>query len=443
MRNRSAFAVLLCACALVMGCSHTGVRALSTRSGDKSVEPTSENFRFSWALPKTTFNVDATWTFKGCAEMSSGPQIDADVAIQVTPQAVPDPLIKFVELDEEATNSFWQDHDFDIKTDEKTHLLRSFNSTATDQTGAIIGNFVKAAVEIAGVTLAAASKSSEGDKHPSCGDAVKAANVVALDETKLRGLPDQTTEEAKKLVAAISDLQKTLTIKLDTLNIDPGYDKQAMAAVNIVNGREIARLKMPLEKIKRNEWIKDPSQSDAQFDLSIQLNFSEAMPSEFKKKQNEIVKPVALSSSGIWREVAYVPVEIYRQKIDKSGKAEVVMASKPITLPFAQYGASRTLPLDASTFGKAEWTITFNEFGEVTDAKWGSLATGKGVSQLFLDSATAANSIATDATKAPPTDRKTLDLQAENAQLDAVMNNSTKKQACQDMLAKGQVDSCP
>lgn len=430
MRNRIVFALLPCVCALAVGCSHTGIKA--THSGDYSVKPTNDQLRFSWALPKTTFDVDATWTFKRCVETKKGPQIVADAAINITPIAVADPSINFVYLDVAKSSSFWQDHSFDVHTAPGTHLLLSFNSSATNQTGPILGNFIKGAVAIAGVLLLS-DVHVISDGSPQCGDANQAISDIASDQAKLQKMSNQTSAEAKKLLAAISSNQQRLVIKLDTLNIDPGVKPKPENSDGIVNG-VVGTLRMPAGKLQKNGWLDNPSGDDKQLDLVIKLDFDHALPGEFKKAGNGPVTPVKLSADGLWREVAYIPVEAFNKE---------VMVGKPTTLPFAQFGASRTLPLDAPAFGKVEWTMSFNEFGEVTEAKWGSQATGTGVSQLFADSMSAANSIEADAAKAPPTDRKTLELQAENTQLDAVMNNSTKKLACQDMLAKGQVDSCP
>ena len=432
MRNGLFFGFFSCASVLLMGCSHDGIRALSSHSATYPDKPAVRNFRYSWALPKTTFDVDATWTFKGCEMVQGTPLVDAKVDIQITAHAVPDPALGLVFLDAAASNSFWQDHVFDVKTATGSHLLQSFNSTAVDQTGVILGNILNGLVKVADIAaLSVASSGRPVPPSPSCGPASQEKNDIVTKQKQLQGMSDQTTDQAKKLIAEISSLQQHLVIKLDTVTVDPGVDPRTQKSVPILKGL-VGTLKMPQDKLEKSGWLVSPNKIDGHFDLSINLDCSKASPPEFA---NDNIQPVPLLRDALWREVAYIPVVISNQ--------EGAMVVKPTTLPFAQFGASRTLPLDAPAFGKADWAITFSEFGEVTEAKWGSQATGTGVSQLFLGSLSASSSIATDLTKAAPTDKKTQDLQAENAQLQAIMDNATKKQQCRDLKAKGQVESCP
>ncbi len=432
MRDRGIFILLACICWVFAGCSQNGIRALSTHSNTYPDKPSVKNFRYSWALPKTIFDVDATWTYKSCAMVNGSPIVDAKVDVQITPHAVPDLAIGYVFLDAAASNSFWQEHIFDVKTAAGSHLLQSFNSTATDQTGAILGNVFSGLVKIADIAaLHLASANTPKPPPPSCGPALQTQSEVLSKQQRLQQMPDQTTDAAKKLIAEISHLQQRLVIKLVTSTIDPGIDPDTKNLKPIVNG-VVGTLRMPAEALQKNGWVDHPNKSDGHFDLSIQLDFAKALPTEFATDK---AQSVPLLRDSLWREVAYIPVEVFSQDGSRVGK--------PTTLPFAQFGAARTLPLDAPLFGKADWTITFNDYGEVTEAKWGSAATGTGASQLFLSSLSAASAIATDSTKAPPTDKQTLELQAENAQLQAVMDNATKKQQCADMKAKGQVEACP
>src|SRR5690349_2131028 len=204
MRDRIVVVVLLWFCGVFAGCSHDGIRALSTHSKAHPDRSSISNFRYSWALPKTTFDVDATWTFKSCkVGKDSQVSVEAKVDVKITPHAVPDPAIGWVFLDASKSNSFWQDHVFDVKTAEKSHLLQSFNSTATDQTGTILGNTFSGLVKIADITALGVLDFTK-EPHapaPSCGFAVQVKKDIATKQDQLKAMSDQTTNKAKKLIA--------------------------------------------------------------------------------------------------------------------------------------------------------------------------------------------------------------------------------------------------
>jgi len=442
-------ALLASMCVVITGCSHQGLLALSTHADSYSNTPAIADLQYSWALPKTTFDVDATWTFKDCSTDGHGSVVvNANVDVKITPHAIPDSAIGWVYFDAVHSYSFWQDHTFDVKTAQGTHLLQSFNSTATDQTGTILGNILGGVAKIADIASVGAffRLVVPGHKPPGCGALQDSVNKLKADQYKLKGMLDQTTKPAKSLIAEISTLQQRLVIKLDTLTIDPVFGALGADGQKPSDIHEVGKLQIPLDGITKNGWVTDPDADIArQFELSIQVNFSKKIPPNAPTKDDKAPSapsPAPLLRDALFREVVYMPVEVWRQEQNKDKTFSPKMVGKPTTLPFAQFGASRTLPLDAPNFGKASWTIAFNDFGEITDASWGSQATGVGISQVFLNSMTTASTIAADQTKAPPTDKETLDRQAENTRLQAIIDNANKLQQCQDLMAKGQVKSC-
>jgi hypothetical protein len=72
----------------------------------------------------------------------------------------------------------------------------------------------------------------------------------------------------------------------------------------------------------------------------------------------------------------------------------------PKAVPFAQYGFTEKLPITARIFRTISWAVTFNEFGEVTNATFSSKAWGSNATSLFGSAASAASSIAAEQQKA-------------------------------------------
>jgi hypothetical protein len=441
----------LCFC-LAQGCSsHAGLRALSTH-GEQYAEAANADYRFSWALPKTVFDLDATWTFGDCRISHSAatqPQytLSATVTIAFKPHAVADNEVGWIWLDVGAIQSRTQDHGIDISTAPGTHLLQSLNFSATDQTGAIAGNILGGVVKlapVAGAALALPGAAFAPPQPPSPAECLAAQAIAdsikskqqALHKAQLAARNDEDAT-ARRLTAEILALQKQLSVSVSMKAIDPKLhdaDAQQRAA------SQVAALVMPLPSVQALAWIKAPERFAEWFGLSVELDFAHALP----KDALAAALPARLFRDELFREVVYIPVQIRRIHSTDQDRADDVLWRSDTPIPFAQFGKPRTLPLDAPVFGKVDWTLTFNEFGEVTQAKWGSVATGLGASQLFSDAASAANGIQAErAQAAQAPDAQTRALQRQNDALQTIIDNATSLQQCQALQAQGRVAACP
>ena len=441
----------VCLGIFAVGCTTVGSDALSTNGagypGDAS---TAKIYLYSWALPKTTFDASVTWKFKRCRVEGNSVIVEVQpTAPVVVAHAVPDQDVGWITLDATATQSFWQEHVFDVKTAAGTHLLQGFNSTATDQTGPIISNVLTAATKIVTIALGVPTGAGAPAARSACGPAVATLNALDSSKAQLAAMADPSSAAGKALVATISALQdrvdNQINIKATTL-IDPGLGA-------IVDGK-VGEFAISQEQLERAGWYPPgglPNGWKSQYQIDVYLGFDRAQPAELACTMPcKGIAPRKLTRGALFREVAYLPIEFRWQHTalpvtaDETPQTVTEVVGKLAPLPFAQFGAPRKLPLDAPLFGKADWTLTFNEFGEVTEAKWGSVATGVAMTALLSNAAGAASSIDSAQIKAAGlADSATLATQLENAKLKAIIDNANYRQQCRDLQAKGTVAECP
>jgi hypothetical protein len=120
--------------------------------------------------------------------------------------------------------------------------------------------------------------------------------------------------------------------------------------------------------------------------------------------------------------------------IVKHGHAGKVIQNKPF--PFGQFGVPRSLPLDANLFEQLNWSVTFADTGEITDAVFNSKATGLALVSLFAAAASTTNAIAQESrTAATAQDSASIRLQNENTALKAQVDNITLTQQLHTLLA--------
>jgi len=407
-----------------------------------------KNYLYSWALPKTTFDVTVTWQFKGCEVKDGNPIVHVEPAVAVTPHAVVDQDIGWVTLDAATIQSFFQDHTFEVKTAPSTHVLQGFTSNAVDQTGQIIGNILSAGTKILSIALGVPT--GGGRSTSTCGTAQNTYSTIKKNQTQLAAIADQNSPAAKELMATIADLQAKINIKVTRL-IDPGITPippNTSPNPLIINGK-VGALTISEEQMRGAGWYSDnlPDNWGSAYQLDIYLVFEQAKPLEFACSAPCTKRaPQKLTRGALFREVAYVPTEIRRNVVELTDGNSVANSEVLYhqVQPFAQFGASRKLPLDAPIFGKANWNLTFNEYGEITDALWGSVATGVAATGLLNSAATAASSVDSERLKAAQQlDSAMLARQIENSKLQIIINNANFMQQCLALQAKGEVSQCP
>jgi hypothetical protein len=132
----------------------------------------------------------------------------------------------------------------------------------------------------------------------------------------------------------------------------------------------------------------------------------------------------------IYREPIYLPLLIYHGPVVKKSVPQLNQL-----VAFSQFGVARSLPFDAPIFGAYDWSITFEETGEISQTAFGGKATGVNATGLLSTSADAASSIAAERLQAiKAVDEDTLRLQRENAELSARIDNINKKRELLELM---------
>nr|WP_294548655.1 hypothetical protein [uncultured Rhodopila sp.] len=186
----------------------------------------------------------------------------------------------------------------------------------------------------------------------------------------------------------------------------------------------------------------DPADNfPSDLDVNVYLDFRKANPALSRQCVNGSAtcshSRVGLAVGDLYREVAFIPLEIYKGDTQDAAAGPENLVFRQV-VPFGQFGVSRTLPLSAPLFGKTNWSLTFADNGEITDASFGSAAIGVGATSLLSGAATAASSVEAENLKAASLgSSETQRLIIENTNLQAAVNNANLKQQYQALQAKG------
>jgi hypothetical protein len=421
---------------------------------------------YSWTLPKTTLAITATYNFKDCKydPVSQKVNITTGISTAIVANAVPDPNLGpaapngWVTVKTPDLVSFWQDKSVEVKTYSNSHLLQGISSTSTNQVGTIVGNVLTSAVKVAGIALGVPT--AAGEKAPAttgCGTALATLAQIKKMQTQLKPL-DPTGNQGKAIAAQILGLQNSIDITV-TRTIDPGLTSvepppdanapQRSSPAPVGADNRIALLKPSITQLEAAQWYDkgtmstiaaNPSENfPPDLNVNVYLNFVAANPvaaGQCSANQTSCThSSVPLAEGAFYREVAFIPVEVY--KGDAEG-AENLISSQVI--PFGQFGISRSLPLASPLFGKTDWSLSFNNNGEITDAAFGSAAIGVGATSLLNTEASSASSIAAESLKSTSLGSSaTQKLLIENTNLQAAINNANYKQQYQALQAKGLV----
>jgi hypothetical protein len=450
---------------------------VSTSVEAVEITPTTQlHARYSWMLPKTVLDVTIAYTLRSCKNTDHGAQVEVTIANPtVTPRYIPDPAVGLKSLDPALLKSFWQDSTISVVTNQSTHILQSLGSSPANQVVTIAGNVITGATKIAaaslGVVPASAPVAVEGPSkcgtEPTDTEILDKLKAELEKQQKILTNPNVTEADAAAATKKIATLQAgiaivqapqqaaqtTVTI---SRTVDPGItpiemDENPTAKVPqrfrpIGPGGLIARFSpfQSMKKLKEAKWFDDAekasSENNDHLHVSIYLDFSNANPRVVRCRTCSVY-PTRVPKNFQFREVTYVPVAIYQGERDPNTPRDNRQSLVPLpakALPFGQFGRAQILPINAKIFENLEWSVTFSEAGEVTNATFKSKSIGAQITSLFMSGAGGASSVTTEVRNASNTaSSETQRLINENAALAAEVSNITLTQQLNAFIAKG------
>jgi hypothetical protein len=456
----------ICATLVLPGCTPSAL-STSTTSGENPVTATSA--QYTWRLPKTTFDATTIYSFSDCHydAQKKTPVLDLDVSFTLVPHAVADPDIGPVGgtlgIPPSKLISFWVDNNVTIKTYPGTHVLQSLGSISTNQAGTIVGNVFSSAVKLAGIGLGVPTQQPIGPAvavPAGCGEAYNMKKEI--DQLKAKLLAGSLSDaDQKAATARLSTLQDAITVKI-VHTIDPGVtpvyfpddltEKISEIPLPIKETGLIAQIKPSEKQLRSAKWFDDNALkaifSGENYPPDLHVNIYLDLPQAYPTPPNgcpvdapaKSLCHVHVKGDALYREVTYIPVEAYRGDLKDDDKAHPKRENRLFrqTLAFGQFGTPRNLPLSADLFQTINWTIDFNDNGEMSNMVFGSKATGVAASSVLLGASTAASSVAAEIQKAGgQASTETQRLQAENAALKAQIDNITYNQQLEQLRAKG------
>jgi hypothetical protein len=372
--------------------------------------------RFTWMLPRTVLDVTVLYTYGG--------MVDGQSKIKITPtitaRAVPDVFAGHRKIPTKSLVSFWEDRNITITTANNTHILTSVSSNPVNQTSSIIGNILGGVGKLVAVSLGVpAGTIAASDKQ--CPD--NWAPLVESQKTKMRELQlelatgpaddiqKRDTAQIQALQALLTDEQSKMSLTIQG-TIDPGYTKPE----HIVVDPEVKRDPLPSKPgaVQKGGLIASLMPTDSQLahvmwgclpnpardlQVNVYLDFNNASvpdknADDHEHEQTEVIDHDDTIIS--YREVSYIPVQIWRGKKDGPAADKPVELAQAQAVPFAQYGTEQTLPLTAPAFKSVKWSMSFAESGEITNASFASLSWGKDATSLFQTASSATNAVATE-----------------------------------------------
>jgi hypothetical protein len=428
-----------------------------------------DELRYSWMLPKTVIDTTVVYTFEGCTDSDSG----ANLKVKMTPTLVGRPVadiyvgrrgINLAQL-----KSIWQDRNISVQTFTGSHILQSIGSAPVGQVGQIVGNILGGITKLVAVGLgvgAEAAPPPPGAKSK-CGAANDTAQKIKSLQQTMRNLQTELangsddatqkkdTAEIQAIQSLVSALQTDLTITIKE-TIDPGYSpinindgstvavmsRQAPKAIG-ADGL-IATFKLSPEQLTVAKWYDNANNVSAKEQSLLSVNVYLDFPNAYipVAPQEGVVQQTKVEAGDIYRDVAYIPVLVWRgdRQADAGGAMSGEAPYQPVQLipaqplPFAQYGAAQSLPFSTSAFGNLNWTVSFLESGEVTNAVFAAKATGVAATNLFGTAASAVNSIAGEVRTATSAATQATAVQSEAD----LIYEKNRLQLCQESSA-----SCP
>jgi hypothetical protein len=430
---------------------------------------------FTYMLPRTVLDTTIVYTFDSCANSPTGAQLKIKIAPTIVSRAIPDLHVGPRKINPADLTSWTQDRSISLKTFAVTHILNSIGSQPSSQIGTIVSNVLGGVTKLVAVGLGVvAADATPGLPKSKCGGAQDIADNISKAQKQIRALqaaladtnspPNEATQksdlaEIQALQIQIANLQADLTHTTITIKktIDPGFTPVDIGAnkpdhatpVGIEKTGLIATFGLSKAQVEDAKWydnFDNVSKDDkALLDVNMYLDFPKAYPSAVTTgagNQYHQTSMAAGPEGGMFREAEYVPVLFWRGTRPSAPATDDItkptQLSPPQTVVLAQYGVAQSLPTTAPPFQSLNWSVTFNDNGEVTDASFSTKAIGVGLTGAFGSLASAANSTATEVrSSASAASSETIRLTAENNALTQQVNNITLNQTLQGLRAKG------
>jgi len=396
------------------------VAAAITGNSAVFADPTSQ---FSWMLPKTVFDVTATYTLKGCSVTSDGKSsLSMGVAAALTPNAVPDNFAGRLHYSTSDLVQNFKDNSISITTYSGTDILNSLGSTPNDETATVVGNILGGVTKIASIVLGAAA--AKKDNALPCPFLVQTlvneandlpkqqANLLSLQQQLVAATDDTTQKNVSSEITAVQNLiaqyTKDITFQV-TVTVDPGFSPAHVTDTTSFNNpynrggtpKPIPSngLVSQITPTLPSSWLADPINnpsplSSGTLDVFVYLDFANSNV-KVDADPSGTFTPRGIQQYFIYREPTYIPVLVWWGDKNSNGNPlppKQLMA--PQLLPFGQFGQDRQLPFQAGTFESLKWSVTFSQFGEMTSATFTSQAIVTNATNLFQTEASIAGSIA-------------------------------------------------
>lgn len=400
--------------------------------------------RYTWRLPKTVVDTTIIYTFEDC----TGDNLKVSITPTMISRAVADPLVTRREIKFAQLQSIWKDKSISVQTFSGSHILNSIGSSPTSQVAQIGGNIFAGLAKLAGIFFGVSVPAGFRPDEPKpptlvCGSGADSAQnivkqikdlkqAIAKYQIELSKGVDEATQ--KKNTAAIqaaqtlvSSLQDQLKLTIKT-TIDPGISPVEVNPNNnifeipkeiiVQNSGLVATICPSVGQLKKAKWF-DGASVDTFFankkpvcsalsdlEVNVYLDFRHARGTMFGDKHKDPYTQTKVSDDIVYRDVAYIPVVVWRGKeptppkdptFEEDGSSTgPLQLLVPQLIPFGQFGVPQVLPFDAGTFQSLTWQVTFLENGEITTASFSSKASGVNATSFLGSAVSAANQIATE-----------------------------------------------
>ncbi|RDV01070.1 hypothetical protein DXH78_17660 [Undibacter mobilis] len=442
--------------------------------------------KFTWTLPRTVIDATITYTFEDCDDRNG---VSVTIKPTLVARPVPDSVVGTLDISSSTLQSWTSDHSVTIKTFQNSHILQSIGATPVSQAATIANNIFSGIGKIAALVLGVAPLAASTEvTREKCGSASADKDKIVRLKGTLVGLQqailDATTEEQRKAAVAKVDAYQTVlaswtiasaaahTLTLQA-TIDPGFTpidvldptKRTSTRPADINPNGLIAMIVPTQKqIEESGWIKKGLQIDRESFEKLRVNLYMDFGQTIPRAQASIDKARGQTEvddqpgGHLYREVAYIPVYIYAgTPLDNwptggrgmgttwPGVSNIVsqneakqnkMLGPPVRFPFGQYGRSMGLPVTAGFLKNQDWSITFLESGEITETKFVNKGLGVAASGMLNSAINTANAIAAEERAARAANSDTARLKAENAELQARIDNMNLQEQLQKLLAK-------
>lgn len=441
--------------------------------------------KFTWMLPRTVIDATITYTFESCDDQSG---VKVNIKPTLISRPIPDTLIGAVDnISSSSLQSWSSDSSVTIRTFQNSHILQSIGATPVSQAATIANSILTSVGKIVALALGVSPLTAGNVTHDKCGSAWTDKDKIAKLRAALVGVQqaivDAPNDEQRKAATARADAYQSVLAAWSTASaaahtltlqatIDPGFTpievldptKRTSTKPTDINPNGLIATIVPTqEQIEGVGWIKKGLPIDAEsrerLRVNIYLDFGQTLP--IAQASVDMARaPIRIDESGgdLYREVAYIPAYVYsgvtlanwntgnrglsttwpgvsRVVTENDAKKNQLLAPAQ-RLPFPQYGRAMGLPVTAGFLKNQDWSITFQESGEITETKFVNKSLGAAAAGALNSALGTANAIAAEERSARLANSETTRLKTENDELQARINNLNLQEQLQKLLAK-------